>query len=133
MNIDSEIRKYFVAALSGQYSVYNNLQGINKDNNCYIITQQNRTIDEANKCGYAYDCAIEIECIDRKGVSSNAVNGLILEQMESFVETAYHYLNLPNFVISNKTYNVNYITAEIAADNNKRAIILINFKIGNYE
>ena len=129
MSIDSKIRKYFFDQLNSIYPVFDSLQGSQQVNKCYLVSAQSRDKRQDTKCGYAFDCTIEIECMNRKDVTSNTQSRLIVEEMETHVENAFDNLNFSNFVITEKEYNTESFAADVAADNKSRIVVLINFKL----
>lgn len=129
MNINSQIRKYFVDALSPNFPVFDSRQGTNNVNQCYLVTSQGKDLIEGTKCGYNYECTIEIEILNRTDVTANASSKRILEQMENFVENAYNSFNLTNFTTTTKNYREDTFDSEISQDNIDRKVILMNFKI----
>ncbi len=133
MNVDSIIRKYFYDSLNGNYPVFDSRQGTNDANKCYLVTSQSKEIDQDTKCGYSFNSTIEIEIMVRRDKTANSSSKLELEQMENFVLNAYLSLNLTNFVISQKKYSAETFDADLSADNVNRKVILINFKLNNYE
>ena len=129
MNVDSELRKYFVTSLREKHPIFDKRQGTFKQNTCYLISSQSKDVVDSTKCGQHFDCTIEIECISRTEVSGNAVSTLILDEMENFVLQAYNSINLTNFTTTTKTYNSQSFDAEVSADKTNRKVILMNFKI----